>query len=262
MDKKELTLEEVKQLQLDILQVVHNFCESNGICYSLAYGTLIGAIRHKGYIPWDDDIDIMMPRPDYERFLRTFDGYHPDLSIQDVYKDESYYYTFAKVYNNKTKYIMFGYEGGVYIDIFPIDGLPNKESLHEFLQQKKKLASDLWRTAKTYKYEEENKILVFLKYCVKRIIFPSRKKMLAEMREFAQRWSFSNHPLASTDNNSGKLILPKEYFTETIMLSFEKYEFCCIKEYDAFLKLVYGDYMTPPPENQRIPPHNNHIYWK
>ena len=86
--------------------------------------------------------------------------------------------------------------------------------------------------------------------------------MMKEMQDFTQRWSFENHPLASADSCSGKLILPKECFTETIMLPFEKHEFCCIKEYDAFLKLEYGDYMTPPPENQRIPPHNNHIYWK
>lgn len=261
MDKKELTLAEVKQIQLDILQAVHNFCESNGLCYSLAYGTLIGAIRHKGYIPWDDDIDIMMPRPDYERFLHTFDGYHPDMSIQDVYKDDSYYYSFAKVYNNKTKYIMLGYESGAYIDVFPVDGLPSKESLHEFLQQKDELASNLWRTAKTYKYEKK-KTIAFLKYCIKRIVFPSRKIMMKEMQNFAQKWSFDNYPFSSADTLSRKLVLPKEYFKETIMLPFEDHEFCCIKEYDAFLKLEYGDYMTPPPENQRIPPHNNHIYWK
>ena len=69
---KELTIEEHKKLALDILIDVADFCEKNGIRYFLAYGTLIGAIRHKGYIPWDDDIDIMIPRPDYDKFLKLY----------------------------------------------------------------------------------------------------------------------------------------------------------------------------------------------
>jgi lipopolysaccharide cholinephosphotransferase len=69
---KQLTIEEVKKMNLDILSVVADFCEKNGLRYWLYYGTLIGAIRHNGYIPWDDDIDIIMPRPDYEKFLKSF----------------------------------------------------------------------------------------------------------------------------------------------------------------------------------------------
>ena len=69
---KQLTTEEVKKMNIDILSVVADFCEKNGLRYWLYYGTLIGAIRHNGYIPWDDDIDIAMPRPDYEKFLKTF----------------------------------------------------------------------------------------------------------------------------------------------------------------------------------------------
>ena len=69
---KKLTDKEVKQIELDILEYVHNFCEENGLKYIMNYGTLIGAVRHKGFIPWDDDIDISMPRADYEKLLHHF----------------------------------------------------------------------------------------------------------------------------------------------------------------------------------------------
>ena len=125
---KEITIEEKKRISLEILDVIHDFCKKNGIKYYLAYGTLLGAVRHKGFIPWDDDIDLVMSRPDYELFQKLFnvDGY---TFVNEETKN-IFPLVFGKVFANNT----FGvYNGismnyGVAVDIFPLDGLPSDEN--------------------------------------------------------------------------------------------------------------------------------------
>jgi len=121
-----LTLSEIQTRSLAILQIVHNFCEKHGIKYSLAYGTLIGAVRHQGFIPWDDDIDIIMPRPDYERFVSMFNA--PGLGLL-CEKDRKYYLNYCRVFDKvrtgcKTRLPVGKNDtGGVWIDVFPADGV-------------------------------------------------------------------------------------------------------------------------------------------
>ena len=127
--RRRLAPAEIKSLQMEILCSIHNFCVNNNIRYSLAYGTLLGAIRHKGYIPWDDDVDILMPRPDYEKFLKLYPGYNKNHTVQTYINDDSYYLAFAKVYDNRTELIVFPTRTGVFVDIFPVDGLPDSVEL-------------------------------------------------------------------------------------------------------------------------------------
>jgi len=117
-------INELRQIQMGILDHVHQFCEAHGLRYFLSSGTLIGAVRHQGYIPWDDDIDIYMPREDYEQFLQS---YHDDNGVYRAINpttESHYYYTFAKVVDQRTRMVETetqGYEIGVYMDIFPVD---------------------------------------------------------------------------------------------------------------------------------------------
>lgn len=259
---KELTQDEVKRIQLDILKKVHDFCVSRGLHYSLGGGTLLGAVRHKGYIPWDDDVDIMLPRPDYTRFMNEFKGYDEDLTVQDYHTDSHYYYPFGKIYHNKTKYIQFGYKGGVYIDVFPIDGLPSFEQFPERRKKHSELIGSLWQSTKTYIYKD-NKIIPFLKYLLNKLRNPSRKRIIERLDAFYDEYPFhtSKYAGALTGAYGLKEHMKRSTFESYILLPFENYQFYCISDYDSYLNKHYGDYMKLPPKEKQVPPHNNHIYW-
>ena len=147
---KKLTDKEVKQIELDILEYVHNFCEENGLKYIMNYGTLIGAVRHKGFIPWDDDIDISMPRADYEKLIASFPK-NGRYKILDHRTSKDYFNNFVKVIDTNTKIVDNRndktYESGLFIDIFPMDRF-----------------DDMKAVDKTYNLESF-KLLSFSKHC-------------------------------------------------------------------------------------------------
>lgn len=123
---KKIETEEMKKLELDMLIDVAKFCDENDIRYYLSGGTLLGAVRHKGFIPWDDDIDISMPRPDYLKFVSTYNGSSEFYQVQSIENNDKYWRTFAKVFDTRTYLkedaIRMPKDGnGVFIDIFPID---------------------------------------------------------------------------------------------------------------------------------------------
>lgn len=131
---REMTLEEVKLLELDALKFIDSVCKENGLIYFAAYGTLLGAIRHKGFIPWDDDIDIYMPRPDFIKFVEVINNYEHPYSIRSL-NDKDYFHAFAKLSDDRTYLIEKQFKSksrelGVYVDIFILDGLPDDIKKH------------------------------------------------------------------------------------------------------------------------------------
>lgn len=259
----ELSQEEAKEIQLGILKKVHDFCVRHGMRYSLGGGTLLGAVRHKGYIPWDDDIDIMLPRPDYERLIREF---HDDnLVVQDLYTDKHYYLLLSKIYDKRTTFTQNGYRGGVFIDVFPIDGLPEESKAIEFLNKQNKIKKQIWRATKTYQFGD-NKLLGVIKYVLRQVVycFPNRKKLIQEYEALYSQYDFDTSAFAGaiTGPYGMKEFMDASVFKEYISLPFEKYDFHCIKAYDAYLTKHYGDYMQLPPKEQQVPHHIEHIYWK
>ena len=105
---KRMTIEEIKATMLPILKCVHEFCETNNIRYSMSGGSLIGTVRHKGYIPWDDDIDIMLPRPDYDRLVKSFNSSQTRYRLISCETDKDYFQPYAKIVDTKTKLIEHG----------------------------------------------------------------------------------------------------------------------------------------------------------
>ena len=273
---KEISLEEQKIIQLQMLKKVDTFCNRNGINYSLYWGTLLGAIRHKGYIPWDDDIDIMMPRPDYMRFVTTFNGIYPELTVYAPEIDKNYFETYANIIDNRT--ILFeeknnhrGYDIGLKIDLIPFDGVPDDYNdycavVKEVKKIGTKLAYKKW-TKQSFKHCFNNStIKVFLITVFKcfKLLFVPYSSLQKRLLNFITSIPFSS---ANYVDNIAFPIYPntrmgRSSFNEYVRVPFEDHYFPVIKDYDTLLKLCYGDYMTLPPEEKRVAHHGFTAYWK
>ena len=272
---KELSLKELQQFSLGILKDVHDFCTRENIRYSLAYGTLIGAVRHQGFIPWDNDIDICMPRPDYERFIKSYKSENFELAFFGKECKFDSLIAYARVFDNKKTIAKNGHwiaqPAGVWIDIFPLDGVP--DNFEEF----KALYNDLhdeWERIIPMKIQFnrvshcegiKNKLKLLRNKWRKKNGFGGHK-MQREYNEKIARIPFESanywSQLAVMDNGPVEHI-PTAVFDERILLKFEDTQFYAIKDYDMALRAVYGDYMQLPPESDREP-HQSFIkfYWK
>lgn len=259
---KEIHSEELKNIQLDLLRKTADFCDHNNIKYFLCGGTLIGAIRHQGYIPWDDDIDISMPRPDYDKFIAMFNKPGNYYQVIDMSNSPKYGFPFAKVHDTRTFVNELQYakdKFGVYIDIFPIDGVGEDEQVFRILRWRKilhtKKANYYQRTIPKKIINTFGKILL-LPFSVHQIL----KKMDKEARKY---------PYGST-SKAGVIINPYgtreivnlTVFEHSIPKKFEDREYMVPAGYDTWLRSVYGDYMQLPPEDKRHSPHVSVAYWK
>ena len=263
--KKEITLDELRELQLNILDKIHEFCINSHIRYSLGGGTLLGAVRHKGYIPWDDDIDIMLPRPDYERFLKEFEGKFDWLKLQHYKNDDTYYFPFAKVYDTRTVLIEEGAINGIYVDVFPIDGLPDEKGLSEYYNQFRRYVLMLCKTNKYYKFQiGHNRYFLYIKYLLKRILYPNRKDIIKRLEALYRRYSFdeSYYAGAIVGRYAEKEHMEKSVFTKYVKVAFENHHYNCIADFDEYLRKHYGDYMQLPPVEKRVSNHEFIAYWK
>lgn len=264
---KEIGINELKQIQLEILKEVHTYCVKENIWYSLSYGTLLGAIRHNGYIPWDDDIDIMMKREDYELFLQNF--HHKYYKAICYNNADNYYQAFAKVYDTRTlmlEDINYKTDYGVYIDIFPIDNMTNQPKLLEKFQREKTFYNII-ANLKIIKTNRErgflkNTVLVLSHFILSPIpirLVIDKISIISQKFRYAET---SNAGIVVTYNNKLKWIVPKSYFNSRLLWSFENSFFYIISEYDKYLKAIYGDYMSLPPIENRISHHRFKAYWK
>lgn len=258
--KRYITSEEMRDLQLNMLVRIHDYCTTHGIRYSLGGGTLLGAVRHKGFIPWDDDVDIMMPRPDYERFIADFNSKH--LVVQTYLKDKRYFKPFAKVYDDRTTLLEYGSKNGVYIDVFPIDGLPDKKGLAEYIKEMRSLSVSVMRA--THYYTNKGcKAYIYLKYLVKRVLYPKRQTSIAKLEQLLHSYPFecSVNAGAITGRYLEKEIMDATTFKSYMPLPFEGHDMMCISAYDKYLTQHYGDYMQLPPKEQQVPNHDFNAWW-
>lgn len=269
---REINLEQLKEIESQLLCIVHEICEKENFRYSLGGGTLLGAVRHQGFIPWDDDIDIMMPRPDYNAFIAYCLSNDVPFKIWSWETDKSYVDLSAKIYDPNTvledENIIDGNKIGVNIDVFPIDGLGNtyKKAVKAFKSTSFKrnlLIAAHWKKffrSKTHAWYYEPFRFAF--FVLSR--FVNKSKLFAKIQKKYTKINFNSVKFAAAVGGSyrEKEILPQEVFTEYIELPFEDFHFKAIAQYDKYLSSIYGDYMKLPPEEKRISHHTFKAYYK
>lgn len=277
MNKQELSMQEIQAVSLEILKQVADLCEKLHLRYFLTYGTLIGAIRHKGFIPWDDDIDIMMPRKDYEELLSFFMAHKEDYPNLKLFNSETcpdYPYMIARFSDNRYRLEVDNekdYGIGIFIDVYPLDGLGNTLSdairfgrkgdiLSTFCYQSTRVHYDPVTMTSGHKlFKAIVKLPVFL------IAKTFGKKYFQRQLDRLVKIPYDEAEyvgpvvwLVGGEEN----IFPRNWFDELIDVPYEQYKFKVPKSYDQFLYKMYGDYMKLPPEKERVGHHFYKAYKK
>jgi len=254
---RQLLMNEVKEILLDILLKFDEYCSQNGLRYYLCGGALIGAIRHEGFIPWDDDIDVIMPRPDYEKLIEL----ERKNKISDTldlftYKNGNSNLIFIKLGDITTQiYNKYQVEKEcISIDIFPIDGMSNEYSVNKKRYSKMKFfhyiySLKIWR----FGYATSLSKIIIKSLCYPFSLMVNHELFCKKMDNFAKKYNFEQSYYVGDIiwGYGEKEIVVKEEFLPQVTVKFENYEFKTTQMYDKYLSQLYGDYMSLPPEDKR-----------
>lgn len=265
---KELSLEELKRIEFDILKHFDAFCKEHNIRYYLSNGTLLGAIKYKKFIPWDDDVDVLVPRDDYDRLLRIYED-NAQYKLFSFEKDGKFHYPFAKLCDLSTQKVMPELRSsdaipGVEIDIFPLD------CWHSDYEMAQKEAQSIYREiiflqASQYKMSPvRNRVKSLLwhlvafyarvrtdKYFNKKIVKKSKaNKQHNPAYVGCKAWCIYGQ----------KEIIPSEAFKEVVYVEFEGEMFPAPIGYDTYLTSLYGDYLPDPPKEKQKTHHSFKAY--
>lgn len=263
---KPISSEELKQIQLQILKNVHEFCEKQDIKYTLAYGTLLGSIRHKGFIPWDNDIDIAMLREDYERFIVQYSDVI--YKVYELRTDNKCDIPYAKVYDTRTIHKEHASLNtiGVNIDIFPMDNL--YDDYNYSIKKYKKF--NLLKYIRLFKGRRSAPTTRLLKkillYMGKLIFLGIDSRKICKINSYKAQFNSNNNTkyvgLLVGNSTSLNNVMERDIYRDRILVKFEDSKFWAINKYHEYLTKTYGDYMTPPPiEDRSFIHYSENIYW-
>ena len=267
-----MTTKDIQDVSLDITKHIHEVCIKNGIKYSLGYGSLIGAVRHKGFIPWDNDVDIIMLRKEYDRFCQVFE----DTEEYKLFSNHrgNMYAPLARVCDMKRTFVktytpMFKEKTGVFVDVFPMDYVDDDKAL--FLKKADRLErmtklEQIKRGALYGIFEAGLTPIKILKQIAKKAY--SFKYDIDELvrqhdEEMLYLYDTPTRHVCNISMPRIKEHLPINIFDNYLKVPFEDTEVMIVEGYDECLRITFGDYMQLPPENKRVPGHDYHKhYWK
>lgn len=265
-NQKFVVLNNVKEKQkilLYLFKKYHDLCEENGLVYNAFGGTMLGAIRHKGFIPWDDDIDVTMPRDDYQKLIDIIKKTDNKILTVHCYPDNNYIYPYAKLglintiqYENAVK-APFN-KLTINMDIFPVDGYPNnedeideycsyeediifctyKKNISDYLKHPKSIQKSILSNCKGYKYWVQKQI------------------ELASKNKIDDRTNL----ICNGAGWGRKGIIKKEVYFDRVLYEFEDTRIWGVRDYDEHMSKLYGDYMKLPPIGKRISPHDDRAF--
>lgn len=265
MKKNTLTLAELKTFELGILSYVDQVCRDNDITYYLAFGSALGAVRHQGFIPWDDDIDILMMRDQYERLemvMSEIEGGR--YEFKSLKTDKCYSIPYAKVIDTHTSLVREKYrrciELGAYIDVFILDYLPNTKIQVIFQNRICRVLNMFWEISQLKDYSGSDPAAKLMKKMI-RIVPPRQYALLLNMvsRRFNRRSHSNKVNMQHFFLRPGLASDFDEIYGAGIDVCFEGRRFNAPKNIDAYLRRIYGSYMQYPPEEEQVPKHPNHV---
>ena len=256
---------DIQKYLLDAAKCLDAFCREHNITYYLSGGTLLGAVRHQGFIPWDDDIDIMMPRCEYDRLILAFTDER--YKIVSCEKDRHHGAPYARLWDSMTirdwgelNHI----EMGIYIDILPIDGYPDSLLLSNLRNRRLKFLRKC-REFMLHKHSRDNSRLKGIKEAARRLSPFSANYFSRRINKIGRKKSFEKSRYVGVQSGTyhqERERNSKMVFDKTVYLPFEDTVFPAPSGYDEYLRNLFGDYMQLPPEEQRVGRHAQNIYLK
>lgn len=264
-NEKMITKEQMKKIQIDILDDVAKFCEENNIKYWIDAGTLLGAIRHKGYIPWDDDIDLGMLREEYDKFIKLYNLKNSKYKLKCIELDKTYEYPYGKVIDTDT--ILYepdekGIKIAVNIDVFVYDNAP--DDVHELNRMYNK--RDKYERLRLYQKfvpSSDCSIKRIIKKIIKCILnFFPKDYFIMKIVKNSKKYCKTQCSNIGNFTSTSRISCSKSIFDEYIEVEFEGKKYKAPKGYNEWLTIIYGNYMELPPVEKRISPHSFIAYYK
>lgn len=263
-----MTQKEIQAVCMDMLRLVDKICKAENIPYYLSGGTLIGAIRHKGFIPWDDDIDVMIPRPEFERFLKAAPKYVPArYRMVHCSLPGDYAMPWIRMWDLHTKLVPSHtqkvFTAHLFLDVFPIDALPTNKRLSDLFFKKIRFYDILLKCARRKALWPDERLQWLKKILMAFTNIRQPRQWACSLDKAAKTRSFAKAKYAgvvTVTHYGSRERMPIEIYRGSVPVTFEGETFPAPIGYDTYLRNLYGDYMQLPPVEKRASQHNLEAY--